>query len=103
MVRYFKITKKRGNHNDFVNFCGSKGEIYYLHLWLQEKPLLEPLVVIELPEYVIFDSAAPKNNHIPRHSPTPSDSSFRSSSMKPSIAASVNALVEEHRKAREHF
>ena len=98
----FQNHKKRGNHNDFVNFCGSKGEIYYLHLWLQEKPQLEPLVVIELPEYVIFDSAAPKNNHIPRRSPTPSDSSFRGSSMKPSIAASVNALVEERRKAREH-
>jgi hypothetical protein len=99
----FQNNKKSGNHDDFVNFCGSKGEIYYLHLWLQEKPQLEPLLVIELPEDVIFDSAAPKNNRCPRRSLTPSDSSFRGSSMKPSIAASVNALVEELRKAREHY
>ena len=40
----FQNHKKSGNHDDFVNFCGSKGEVYYLHLWLQEKPQLEPLV-----------------------------------------------------------
>jgi hypothetical protein len=54
----FQNHKKSGNHDDFVNFCGSKGEVYYLHLCLQLTPQLEPLVVIELPEGVLFDSAA---------------------------------------------
>jgi hypothetical protein len=98
----FQNHKKSGNHDDFVNFCGSKGEVYYLHLWLQEKPQLEPLVVIELPEDVLFDSAAEKRIDIPRRSPTFSDSSFRGGSSKVSIAASVNALVEERRKSREN-
>jgi hypothetical protein len=96
MVRYF-----RKNHDDFVNFCGSKGEVYYLHLWLQEKPQLKPLVVIELPKDVLFDSAAAVGVRTPRRSPTMSDSSFRGNGVKSSIAASVKALVEEHRMARE--
>jgi hypothetical protein len=23
--------KKSGNHDDFINFCGNQGELYYLH------------------------------------------------------------------------
>jgi hypothetical protein len=97
----FQNHKKSGNHDDFVNFCGSKGEVYYLHLWLQEKPQLEPLVVIDLPKDVVFDSAAAVGVRTPRRSPTMSDSSFRANGVKSSIAASVNALVEERRMARE--
>jgi hypothetical protein len=48
MVRYLE-TIKSGNH-DFINFCGSKSEVYYLHLWLKEKPQLEAMVVTELPD-----------------------------------------------------
>jgi hypothetical protein len=32
--------KKSGNHDDFINFCGARSEMYYLHLWLEEKPQL---------------------------------------------------------------
>jgi len=37
----FENHKKSGNHDDFINFCGSKSEVYYLYLWLKEKPQLE--------------------------------------------------------------
>jgi hypothetical protein len=26
----FENLKKSGNHDDFINFCGAKGEVYYL-------------------------------------------------------------------------
>jgi hypothetical protein len=37
----FENHTKSGNHDDFINFCGSKSEVYYLYLWLKEKPQLE--------------------------------------------------------------
>jgi hypothetical protein len=102
----FENFKKSGNHDDFINFCGSKADVYYLYLWLQEKPQLETIVVADLPDDVFFDSAMTfENTTTPRRSPTESESSFRSSS-KFTLAASVNALVEERRKSREfkeHF
>jgi hypothetical protein len=70
------------------------------------KPQLETIVVADLPDDVFFDSAMTfENTTTPRRSPTESESSFRSSS-KFTLAASVNALVEERRKSREfkeHF
>ena len=91
----FENHKKSGNHDDFINFCGSKGDVYYLYLWLQEKPQLESMVVADLPNDVFFDSAAAfENTTTPRRSPTESESSFRTSA-KSTLAASVNALVEE--------
>ena len=36
----FENHKKSGNHDDFVNLCGSKSEVYYLYLWLKDKPQL---------------------------------------------------------------
>ncbi len=53
----FENHNKSGNHDDFINFCGSKGDVYYLILWLQEKPQLESTVVTDLPDDVFFDSA----------------------------------------------
>ncbi len=46
----FENHRKSGNHDDFINFCGSKSEVFYLYLWLKDKPQLEPMVVIDLPE-----------------------------------------------------
>jgi hypothetical protein len=75
--------------------------VYYLYLWLQEKPQLESIVVTDLPDDVFFDSAMLfENTTTPRHSPTESEASFQTSS-KFTLAASVNALVEEQRKSRE--
>jgi hypothetical protein len=89
----FNDFKKSGNHDDFINFCGSKADVYYLYLCLQEKPQLETIVVSDLPDDVFFDSAMTfENTTTPRRSPTESESSFRSSS-KFTLAASVNALV----------
>jgi hypothetical protein len=58
---YKTLTKSYGevfeNHKkNFINFCGSKSDVYYLHLWLKQKPQLESLVVGDLPEDVFYDS-----------------------------------------------
>lgn len=103
----FENFKKSGNHDDFINFCGAKSEVYYLYLWLQEKPQLEQMVVAELPNDLFIDSAKKEQFELKRRpSPTGSELSFsRSSGGKSSVAASINALVEERRKSREpsHF
>ena len=90
------MSKKSGNHDDFVNFCGNRGEVYYLHLWLQEKPQMESLVLSNLPHDVFFDSG---RGSLPtttaRRSPTVSESSFNVGARgRTSLAASVGALVE---------
>ncbi len=45
LVKDFELVrenhKKSGNHDDFINFCDNKSEVYYLYLWLQEKPDLQ--------------------------------------------------------------
>jgi hypothetical protein len=103
----FENFKKSGNHDDFINFCGSKSEVYYLYLWLQEKPQLVQMVVAEMPNYLFIDSAKKEQFELKPHpSPTGSELSFsRSSGGKSSVAASINALVEKRRKSREpsHF
>jgi hypothetical protein len=55
----FENHNKSGNHDDFIYFCGNRGEVYYLHLWLQEKPQMEPLVISNLPDDVFYDSGKP--------------------------------------------
>jgi len=103
----FEKFKKSGSHDDFINFCGSKSEVYYLYLWLQEKPQLEQMVVAELPNDLFIDIGQKEQFELKRPpSPTGSELSFlRSSGGKSSVAASINALVEERRKSREpsHF
>jgi hypothetical protein len=103
----FENFKKSGNHDDFINFCGSKSEVYYLYLWLQEKPQLEQMVVADLPNDLFIDSGKKEQFELKRRpSPPSSELSFsRSSGGKSSVAASINALVEERRKSREpsHF
>ncbi len=69
--------------------------MYYFYLRLQEKPQLESMVVANLPDDVFFDSAMAFEHFItPRLSPVESEASFRTS-VKSTLAASVNALVEE--------
>jgi len=98
----FENHKKSGNHDDFINFCGARSEMYYLHLWLEEKPQLQNMVVIDLPDGVFFDSGNKDQFELRRHpSPTSSELSFARSGGKNNLAASVNALVEERRKSRE--
>ena len=98
----FENHKKSGNHDDFINFCGSKSEVFYLYLWLKDKPQLEPMVVIDLPEGAFFDSGKKNDYEVRRRpSPTNSDVSFARSGSRNSLVASVNALVEERRKSRE--
>jgi len=83
--------------------------MYYLHLWLEEKPQLQSMVVIHLPEGVFFDSGNKGQFELRRHpSPTSSELSFARSGGKNNLAASVNnlaasvnALVKECRKSRE--
>ncbi len=58
----FENFKKSSNRDDFINFCGSKADVYYLYFWLQKKPQLETIVVADLPDDVFFDS---------RQQPTP--------------------------------
>jgi len=103
----FENFKKSGNHDDLSKFCGSKSEVYYLYLWLQDKPQLEQMVVAELPNDLFIDSAKKEQFELKhRPSPTGSELSFsRSSGGKSSVAASINALVENRRKSREpsHF
>jgi hypothetical protein len=103
MVRYLKTTKKFGNHDDYINFCGSKSEVYYLYLRLKEKPQLETMVVADLPGDLFFDSGKKEDYEVKRRaSPTNSELSFaHSGGSRNSLVASVNTLVEEHRKARE--
>jgi hypothetical protein len=99
----FEDFKKSGSHDDFINFCGSKSEVYYLYLWLQEKPQLEQMVVAELPTDLFINSGKKEQFELKRRpSPTSSELSFsRSSGGKSSVPASINALVEERRKSRE--
>ncbi len=78
--------KKSGNHDDFINFCNNKSEVYYLYLWLQEKPDVSNIVACELHDSVFCDSAA--NVIILRPSPT------NSSTTRQSLVESVNALVQ---------
>jgi hypothetical protein len=75
--------------------------VYYLYLWLQEKPQLGSIVVTDLPDDVFFDSAmAFENTTTPWSSPTESEASFQTSK-KFTFAASIITLVEEQRKSRE--
>ncbi len=78
--------KKSGNHDNFINFCNNKSEVYYLYLWLQEKPDISNIVACELPDTILSDSAA--NVIICRPSPT------NSTTTRQSLVESVNALVE---------
>jgi hypothetical protein len=87
--------KKNGNHDDFINFCNNRSEVYYFYLWLKVKPNLFSLCVTGLPENVFADSG------IHRPSPTPSNNSFGCSS-KASLVDSVNALVEERKNSRKN-
>jgi hypothetical protein len=50
--------KKSGNHDDFINFCNNKSEVYYLYLWLQQKPDVTNVIAYELPENIFCDSTA---------------------------------------------
>jgi hypothetical protein len=76
--------------------------MYYLHLWLEEKPQLQSMVVIHLPEGVFFDSGNKGQFELRRHpSPTSSELSFARSGGKNNLAASVNALVKVRRKSSE--
>ncbi len=77
----FENYKKSGNHDDFINICGAKREVYYLYLWLQEQPQLESMVVADLPNTIFFDSATPLEitHDNPWRSPTESEASFRTS------------------------
>jgi hypothetical protein len=99
-----KSHKQSGNHDDFINFVGAKSEVYYLYLWLQDKPQLEPMVNINLPEEVFFDSGnKSKKDEVQRQpSPTNSELSFVCSSIgRNNLVTSINSLVEERRKSRE--
>ncbi len=59
-------------------------------------------MVIDLPEGVFFDSGKKDDYEVRRRpSPTTSELSFAHSGSRNSLVASVNALVEERRKARE--
>ncbi len=62
--------KKIGNHDDFVNFFNNKSEVYYLYLWLQEKPDVSNIVACELLDTIFFDSAA----NVIIYCPSPSNS-----------------------------
>jgi len=76
--------------------------MYYLHLWLEEKPQLQNMVVIHLPEGIFFDSGNKDQFELRRHpSPTSSELSFARSGGKNNLAASVNALVKVRRKSSE--
>ncbi len=94
--------KKSGNHDDFENFVGNCSELLYLYFWLQEKPQLQPMVIINLPEEVFFDTSVPDQIAARplRRSPTGSESSLKFSG-KSTLAASVTAFIEERRKSRE--
>jgi hypothetical protein len=92
----FEIHKKSGNHDDFINFYGARSKMYYLHFWLEEKPQLQNMVVIDLPDGVFFDSGNKDQFELRRHpSPTSLELSFACSGGRNNLAASVNALVEE--------
>ncbi len=76
--------------------------MYYLHLLLEEKPQLQNMVVIDLPDGVFFDSRNKDQFELRRRpSPTSLELSFARSGGRNNLAASVNALVEECRKSRE--
>ena len=76
--------------------------MYYLHLWLEEKPQLQNMVVIDLPDGVFFDSRNKDQFELRRHPlPTSLELSFARSGGRNNLAASVNTLVEERRKSRE--
>jgi hypothetical protein len=99
-----KNHKQSGNHDDLINFVGAKNEVYYLYLWLQDKPQLEPMVNINLLEEVFFDSGnKSKQDEVQRQpSPTNSKLSFiRSSIGRNNLVTSKSSLVEGRRKSRE--
>jgi hypothetical protein len=102
---YEGLTKSYGEvfeNDNFINFCGARSEMYYLHLWLEEKPQLQNMVVIDLPEGVFFDSGNKDQFELRRQpSPTASEPSFSHSVGKSNLAASINAPVKECRKSRE--
>lgn len=55
MVRSLRtLFKKSENHDDFIDFCVAKSEVYYLYLWLQKQPQLDAMVVTELPQEVFW-------------------------------------------------
>jgi len=96
--------KQSGNHDDFINFVGAKSEVYYLHLWLQDKPQLEPMVNINLPEDVFLDSGNTLKQDEVQCQPPPTNSEIsfiRSSIGRNNFVASINSLAEECRKSRE--
>jgi hypothetical protein len=81
--------KRSGNHDDFINFCGNRPDVYYLHLWLQLKPSFENLVVAELPADVFMEIVS----MLRRPSPTPSDDLSRRGN-KNSLTDAVFALAD---------
>ncbi len=86
----------------FFFFFSAQSEVYYLHLQLEEKPQLQNTVVIDLPEGIFFDSSKKEQFELwHRPSPMTSELSFACSVGKNSLAASVNALVEECRTSHE--
>jgi hypothetical protein len=99
----FESFKKSGNHDDFINFCGAKSEVYYLYFWLKEKPQLDAMIVTELPDEVFFDSGMKEDYEVKcRPSLTCLELSFASSGgSRNSLVASMNALVEERWKSQE--
>ncbi len=63
------------------------------HYLMTVKPQLKSIVVTDLPDHVLFDSAmALKNTTTPRRSPMKSKASFQTST-KFTLATSINALV----------
>jgi hypothetical protein len=73
--------------------------VYYWYLWLQQKPQLESKVGVDLSDDAFFDSAtAVEYTATPRCSPAESEASFWTS-LKSSLVASVNTLVEEQTKS----
>jgi hypothetical protein len=76
--------KKSGNHDDFINFCQNKGEVYYLYLWLQAKPDVTNIVAPDLPEEVFFEST---NTPFRRPSPTGSNTT------RQTLVERLNALA----------
>jgi hypothetical protein len=82
--------KQSGNHDDFLNFCNGKSDVYYLFLRLQQKPMLTNMVTNYLPESIFFDS----NNKIHHRRPLPTFSEYSTSrTSKANLADSVSKWV----------
>jgi hypothetical protein len=76
-------TIKSGNHEDFINFCNNKSGVYYLYLWLQDKPDLANIISCDLPDKVFYERSTPFCH------PSPTGSIMTHQT----LAESVNALA----------